>query len=354
MKYTCIDSFCGAGGLALGLANAGFDLKFSFDNDPYCIQTINNNEKYFDHPAQCIGIEEVLKMDILAMAGLKKGELFLLAGGPPCQGFSIQRIGKDTDVRNNLVLAYGRLLAQLMPKYFLMENVPGIAGKRGEKFLATIISTAQKIGYFVHCKILDARDYNVPQRRKRMILVGERLDIGKPNFKYPEPCISKITVKDAIGFLPPPPDSGNVHPLYSMHRRDRLSEKNQARLKWLKPGEGRNSLPEHLLAQCHKVSSAKIGHPNVYGRMAWNDVAPTITARFDSFTRGLFGHPEQIRSISLREGALLQTFPMDFEFIGTKVCIAKQIGNAVPVNLAYAIGRQIIKNYLTKIGGSKE
>ena len=102
-------------------------------------------------------------------------------------------------------------------------------------------------------------------------------------------------------------------------------------------------LPEHLLADCHKAGADKIGHRNVYGRMKWDDVAPTITARFDSFTRGMFGHPEQNRTISLREGALLQTFPNDFEFVGNKVDIARQIGNAVPVNLAVAVGKELIK-----------
>jgi DNA (cytosine-5)-methyltransferase 1 len=120
---------------------------------------------------------------------------------------------------------------------------------------------------------------------------------------------------------------------------------NLKRIQALKPGQGREYLPDELLADCHKIDSSVIGYRNVYGRMAWDAVAPTITARFDSFTRGKFGHPEQDRSISLREGALLQTFPMDFRFIGTKVDIARQIGNAVPPVLAEQIGISIIDSY---------
>jgi DNA (cytosine-5)-methyltransferase 1 len=123
---------------------------------------------------------------------------------------------------------------------------------------------------------------------------------------------------------------------------------NVQRLEALGQGQARDNLPQELLANCHRIDSAIIGYRNVYGRMAWDEVAPTITARFDSFTRGKFGHPEQTRSISLREGALLQTFPMDFTFIGTKVDIARQIGNAVPPKLAEAIGRSIIAYYQRK------
>ena len=111
----------------------------------------------------------------------------------------------------------------------------------------------------------------------------------------------------------------------------------------IKEGQARDDLPKHLLADCHKLSSDAIGHRNVYGRMAWDKVAPTITARFDSFTRGKFGHPTQLRSISLLEGALLQTFPRNFKFAGTKVEIARQIGNAIPPNFAAAIGRALAK-----------
>ena len=344
MKYTCIDSFCGAGGLGLGLKNAGFDILLSFDIDPICINTINTNKKYFDHPAEVADIADLLNGQLLEKCKLKRGELFLLAGGPPCQGFSVQRRGSDIDPRNDLVLKYGQMINELYPMYFVMENVSGIAGKRGKTILQQLVEYVEDIGYSVHIELLDAQDYGVPQRRKRYIIVGERKDMGE-NYTYPKSLNIHRTVRDAIGLLPIPPEDGTDHPDISLHRRDRLSELNLQRIRAIKEGQGRDDLPSDLLADCHKIDSSVIGFRSVYGRMAWDEVAPTITARFDSFTRGKFGHPVQDRSVSLREGALLQTFPIDFEFTGNKVDIARQIGNAVPPIMAEHIGRSILECY---------
>lgn len=344
IKYTCIDSFCGAGGLGLGLQRAGFDILLSFDIDKLCIDTIKKNQKYFGHPAVVADIADMLNGNLLRRCDLKRGELFLLAGGPPCQGFSIQRRGSDTDSRNDLVLMYGRLINEVYPKYFVMENVTGLAGKRGKTILQQLVENVKNIGYYVHIELLDAQDYGVPQRRKRYIVIGERKDIGNC-YEYPVPTGVRCTVREAIGNLPIPPQDGSDHPDFTLHRRDRLSEKNLQRIRAIKEGQGRDDLPQDLLADCHRVDSSVIGFRSVYGRMAWDDVAPTITARFDSFTRGKFGHPVQDRSISLREGALLQTFPIDFEFVGNKVDIARQIGNAVPPMMAEQIGKSIIDSY---------
>jgi DNA (cytosine-5)-methyltransferase 1 len=344
MLFTCVDSFSGAGGLSLGLSDAGFEMLLSFDIDEKCISTLQNNPKYFKHPAICEDIRNMLDGRLLDRIDLKQGELFLLAGGPPCQGFSVQRIGDDTDSRNDLVFLYGRLVDEIRPMFFVMENVSGIQGKRGNAILSELIDKMKSIGYHVYKELLNAEDYGVPQRRKRIILVGERTDIGA-EYSFPKPTGEKKTVRETIQFLPEPPDDGNPHPDYPLHRRDRLSKINLQRIKVLKEGQGRDHLPEELLADCHKIDSAIIGHRNVYGRMSWDEVAPTITARFDSFTRGLFGHPEQPRSISLCEGALLQTFPLDFVFMGSKVDIARQIGNAVPPKLARIIGESIISCY---------
>lgn len=343
-QYKCIDSFSGAGGLCLGLIEAGFDVLYSFDIDSKAIATINSNQAYFKgHKAEVRNIYDVNPQELLSSLNLQSGELDLLAGGPPCQGFSVQRIGADTDERNHLVEEYiGKVIA-IRPKMFILENVPGIEGKRGHDILHNALDKVEETGYFIHEKTLDAQEFGVPQRRRRVVIVGERKDHKVPLFEYPQPSESRITVRDAIGSLPEPPVDGKEHPDVSLHRRDRLSAKNIARLQALKPGQGRDFLPPELLADCHKVSSNVIGHRNVYGRMPWDDVSPTITARFDSFTRGMFGHPEQDRSISLREGAMLQTFPVDFMFVGNKVDIARQIGNAVPVKMAKAIGLQIVK-----------
>ena len=243
----------------------------------------------------------------------------------------------------NVIISWKSKVLQIRPKMFVMENVPGIEGKRGRSILHQALAKVEDAGYFIHKKVLDAQDFSVPQRRKRVVIVGERKDHPTPVFKYPTPNKVKVTVRDTISSLPEPPTDGSDHPDICLHRRDKLSAMNIIRLQHLKPGQGRDFLPTELLADCHKRSSNTIGHRNVYGRMPWDDVAPTITARFDSFTRGMFGHPEQDRSISLREGALLQTFPLDFFFCGNKVEVARQIGNAVPVRMAKVIGEQIIK-----------
>lgn len=344
MKYSCIDSFCGAGGLALGLQRAGFNILLSFDIDSKCIETINKNDKYFQHSAITADIADMLNGKLLKKCRLKRGELFLLAGGPPCQGFSIQRRGNDTDVRNDLVLKYGQLINEVYPYYFVMENVSGLAGKRGNTILQQLIENVEIIGYSVHVQLLDAQAYGVPQRRKRYIIIGERKDLGE-HYEYPEATREHITVRDVIGYLPEPPIDGKDHPDVSLHRRDKLSPINMKRIRAIHEGQGRDDLPDDLLADCHKINSSIIGFRNVYGRMEWDDVAPTITAKFDSFTRGKFGHPVQDRTISLREGALLQTFPADFIFTGNKVDIARQIGNAVPPSMAEQIGKSIIECY---------
>ncbi|MEI7946369.1 MAG: DNA cytosine methyltransferase [bacterium] len=341
-KLKCVDAFCGAGGLGLGLKRAGFDILLSFDIDNECIETISKNKKYFGHKAEQADITNMLNGALLKKCRIKRGELDLLAGGPPCQGFSIQRIGEDKDIRNQLVLKYEKLIEELYPKCFVMENVSGIAGKRGKPILNQLISSAENTGYVVSLKMLNAQDYGVPQRRKRYFIVGVRRDLGV-KFEYPQTSKIVRTVRDTIGNLPVPREDGTDHPQISFHRRDKLSKKNLERINAITEGQGRDALPKKLLAKCHQVSSSVIGHRNVYGRMAWDDVAPTITARFDSFTRGQFGHPYQPRTISLREGALLQTFPMDFIFTGNKVDVARQIGNAVPPVLAEKVGQSIIK-----------
>jgi DNA (cytosine-5)-methyltransferase 1 len=346
MRYTCIDSFSGAGGLSLGLSKAGFEILFSFDIDELSIKTQKQNSKYFNHEAVCMDITQLNSKQLMKQLGIKRGELTLFAGGPPCQGFSIQRIGEDSDDRNNLVFEFMKKVVDFLPNFFLMENVPGITGKRGKKILEDAIAFAEQNGYSIHRQILNAQDYEVPQRRKRLIIVGERVLNGKSKFNFPKPGGKKVTVRDVISKLPEPPIDGKEHEKVSLHRSDKLSKKNIERIKYLKPGQGREFLPDELLADCHKIDSSIIGHRNVYGRMSWDEVAPTITARFDSFTRGLFGHPEQHRSISLREGALLQTFPMDFNFCGNKVDVARQIGNAVPPKLAYEIGKKIIQSII--------
>jgi DNA (cytosine-5)-methyltransferase 1 len=349
MIYTCIDGFSGAGGLSLGLKRAGFKILCSFDNDPVSVETQRLNQKYFNHVSEAQGIETFLKdVSLAKKTGISSGDLFLLAGGPPCQGFSIQRIGRDQDKRNDLVLKYARLIEGVRPMFFLMENVPGLLGSRGKHIFESFLSTIRQAGYHPYYKILNAEDFGAPQRRKRVFVVGIRNDLHKGEFIFPSGNHKRVTVKEAIGHLPVPPDDGSHFPGLTQHRKDKLSLLNLARIRALGPGQGMEYLPRRLLSACHMAGADRIGHRNVYGRMSWDDVAPTITARFDSFTRGKFGHPVQDRSITLREGAILQTFPKDFLFAGTKVDVARQIGNAVPPKMAEIMGKQIINYYKSK------
>ena len=342
--FTAIDAFCGAGGLSIGLKQSGFTVLAGFDKDSNCISTLRRNAKYINHRCIEVDIRSLLNGQLRRITGVNVKELDLLAGGPPCQGFSVQRtIGEDHDERNLLVDDYGDLVKDLLPKFFLLENVPGLKGKRGRIVLDRFEKRMKAEGYYVHKQILDAQYYGVPQRRKRLFVIGEKIWDAQPMYDWPHPQRNSMSVRDVIGNLPKPPEDGSDHPDFPAHRADRLSELNKRRLAALKDGQGRTDLPAHLLAACHRIGANVTGHRNVYGRMAWNRVAPTITARFDSFTRGQFGHPEQMRSISLYEGALLQTFPTDYRFVGSKVEVARQIGNAVPPRLARVLGHSIIQ-----------
>ena len=174
--------------------------------------------------------------------------------------------------------------------------------------------------------------------------VGEHTTTnGGLRFYWPQGTGSKQTVRQVIASLPPPPLGGSPHPRYPLHRSDKLTPLNKQRIQALAEGQGRFDLPNHLQSPCHRNSNISIGHRKVYGRMSWDKVAPTITARFDSFTRGQFGHPDQDRSISLYEGALLQSFPPNYQFYGNKVQVARQIGNAVPPLVAFELGSAILR-----------
>ncbi|KAB2482765.1 DNA cytosine methyltransferase [Bacillus cereus] len=337
-NFTVIDSFCGAGGLSLGLQKAGLNIKLAFDNNKYAIETYSKN---FNHTALLESIENIKGEDLLKAAGLKKGELVLLSGGPPCQGFSVQRRGEDKDDRNALVLEYARLIKELEPTFFIMENVTGIKNKRGASYVQQVLDLVKELGYHTQMKTLNAADYGVPQSRKRVFIVGEKPINNQTFFEFPKKKYEPgnyQTVKDAIFDLPSPPEDCSDHPCYPNHRRERLSDINRLRISHVPQGGGREYIPEELRLECHKVSVEKAGHRYVYGRLAWGEPSGTITARFDSFTRGKFAHPVENRSITLREGARLQTFTDDFVFSGTKVEIAKQIGNAVPPLLAEHLG----------------
>lgn len=332
-----IDAFSGAGGLTLGLTDAGFDMRLSFDNNQIAVDT---HRKNLDCRAEVLDAAVTSGSQLLELAGLEQGQVDLLAGGPPCQGFSLQRRGARDDPRNILVLRYLDWLGEIKPRSFLIENVAAIRSIRGSHLLTAVEDRAKILGYDIHSQILNAVDYGVPQRRRRAFLIG--VPHGA-SFRWPEISTNlPRTVRDAISDLPSPPEDGSPHPFVANHYREsRMSERNLERIRHVPEGGGREDLPPHLQLACHAGGHR---HLDTYGRLAWNEPAGTITARFDSFTRGRFGHPSEDRSITLREGARLQTFPDHFVFLGNRADGARQIGNAVPPLLAKALGRSILES----------
>lgn len=334
-----VDLFCGAGGFATGLVRAGFTIVCAVDSWDRAVESYRLN---FSHPCLKADVAELTGRQIRAAAQIGKRDIDLVVGGPPCQGFSIQRIGPDRDSRNNLVAEYARLLEELGPCMFVLENVPGLVGKRGRPLFEAFINRMAAAGYETEAQVINAAEYGVPQVRKRVIVVGWRKKDISPfvlpaSTHRPE---GMHTVWDAIGNLPAPAEVGESgdDPL---HRKTRLSALNQERLKHIPPGGGMEHLPIHLRVDCHKGGADRIGHRYVYGRLAADRPAATITARFDSFTRGRFAHPFDDRNITLREGARLQTFSDAFRFVGSQEDIAAQIGNAVPPSLAEILGLAI-------------
>lgn len=333
-----IDLFCGAGGLSLGLSQAGFEVVYALDNDPDSIATYSAN---LGNHAHCSDVAQTTRASI-EQQNVSTDSIDLVAGGPPCQGFSVQRRGANKDPRNLLVLEYLRLVLEIRPSFFLMENVAGLLSVRGQPFMEQFRAECVDHGYELLVQKLNASHFGVPQNRVRAFLVGRNLEKTSQPFLLPDPIeryiTSPTTVRKAIESL-----ASKSSEEVPNHKGDRLSPINLARIRSIKAGQGRDSLPPDLQLPCHKKGNGH-RHLDTYGRMAWDEPAPTITARFDSFSRGRFGHPELDRSITLREGARLQSFPDDFEFLGNKVSVARQIGNAVPPLLGEALGQAILRS----------
>jgi DNA (cytosine-5)-methyltransferase 1 len=343
-----IDLFCGAGGLSLGLQSAGFDIVAAVDNDAAAAKTYRHN--LGNHLIES-SIYNISPTALLSRTRLAPGNCDLLVGGPPCQGFSVQRRGEDYDLRNHLVLEYLSFIEEVLPRFFMMENVRGLISKRGKPYFNKFIQRTQGIGYTVHVAKLNTAGYGVPQERIRVFMVGERRPKECASFTFPKPILQPEqyrTVRSAIGDIPSPPEDGSPYPEYPLHFREaRLSALNLERFKHIPEGGGRDDLPPHLQLPCH-VNNPSHRHKDVYGRMAWDKPSPTLTARFDSFSRGRFGHPTENRTITLREGARLMTFPDDFHFFGSREEVARQIGNAVPPLVAKILGIEIMNCLIHK------
>ena len=341
MPAEIIDLFCGIGGLTRGLMDSGFNVIAGFDIDPTCQYTYEHNNNV---PYHMQNIREIHAADLNEL--YTEDAIRILVGCAPCQPFSQMRFklgeANEHDEKYNLLLEYGRLIEELHPTIISMENVPQI--KKTEIYMQ-FIQMLQDNGYYFSEKVVYCPDYGIPQSRRRFVLIGSLL--GPIELIAPTHHREDVSVRNFIDHLPHI-EAGGVDPNDALHRSASLSEINLRRIRASRPGGTWRDWPEELRSPCHRKSSGKT-YSSVYGRMSWDRIGPTITTQFYSFGTGRYGHPEQDRALSLREGAMLQTFPQDYDFIDPNRefvfrDIARHIGNAVPVRLGEVIGETIIRH----------
>lgn len=333
-KIAAVDLFCGVGGLTKGLEKAGIDVRLGVDIDPACEYAYSaNNEASFL-------LKSVADLDADELTEATDGASFsLLAGCAPCQPFSTyhQKSGPNDD-RWNLLSHFGRLAREMKPDLVTMENVPNLAK---QSVFRRFVSRLEALDFHVSYDVVNCADFGVPQQRQRLVLLASRLG----PIELPSAKTKRKTVREAIGDLPEI-EAGEIWEADPLHQACELSDKNLRRIRASVPGGTWRDWDKRLVADCHKRSSGKT-YPGVYGRMEWDLPAPTMTTQYYGFGNGRFGHPEQDRAISLREGAILQSFPKGYKFAAKgqpiyRKTIGRLIGNAVPVKLGEAIGKAIV------------
>ena len=344
MKVQAVDLFCGVGGLTCGLIQAGINVRAGFDNDSTCQYAYEHNNKV---PFHLRNIREVDGKEIIKL--YDEDAIKVLVGCAPCQPFSQMRfkLGKANavDEKYNLLLEFGRLIDEVQPDIISMENVPQI---KETDVYNEFLKTLDKNKYHFDASTVYCPNYGIPQTRRRFVLVGSKL--GSINLIAQTHNPKDVHVRNYIGDLPKI-KAGQSDPKDPLHRSCALSKINLERIQSSKPGGSWLDWPEKLRCDCHKKESG-MTYASVYGRMSWDQIGPTITTQFNNYGTGRFGHPEQDRALSLREGAILQTFPRTYEFVEPQKRlvlrdIARQIGNAVPVRLGEVIG-QTITHHLDK------
>ncbi len=334
-----IDFFCGAGGLTRGLLDAGIDVRAGIDADERCRESYENNNSpstFVHHDVSSLSASAIRKL----IKGATQSSL-LFAGCAPCQSFSKQRTSRSPRADSTLLITFAEIIAEFLPGFVIMENVPGIRKVRGYSAYRRFVRTLEQNGYKFDDAVLDAKHYGVPQTRRRYLLIASRFGrIDLPVAEYGPQGEEFLTVRDFIAHYPRI-RAGQKHPRIANHQSAALSELNLERLRHTRRNGGdRRDWPNHLKLKCH--SGDYDGHTDVYGRMRWDEPSPALTGRCNSLSNGRYGHPTQNRAISLREAASLQSFCDDYEFFGSFQHIAQQIGNAVPVQLAYALGRAVV------------
>lgn len=387
-----IDLFCGAGGITEGFRQAGYVSLYGNDVMPEAIETFKLN-----HPeaiADCRSIEDVDPAEIRERLGLQPGELDVLVGGPPCQGFSINAPERFlNDPRNKLFRHYERFLEEFQPKAFLFENVPGLLSLGDGKVFRQIVKIFTGLGYAVTAKILFAAHYGVPQERWRLILLGSKSGevahpvpthyaVGRANFRGGnsmtfqldandrERLQPAITVGAAIGDLPQLAMgegsevigyTTDAHSIYAEQMRNpaevtfnhfaaKLSKQNAERMKHVKPGGSWRDIPHELLPKGMQ-RARRSDHTKRYGRLHPDGMSGTVLTKCDPHWGTVF-LPDQDRTLTVREAARFQSFPDSYKFLGSRVSQYEQVGNAVPVLMAKAIADQLRAHLNLEVTGS--
>lgn len=337
-KITTVDLFCGAGGLTHGFILEGLKVNAGIDLDSVC-----------QYPYEVNNQAQFIKQDVSKITGAALNQIFgnpnirVLAGCAPCQPFSTYAHKYDVkrDGKWSLLQQFSRLIKESSPEIVTMENVPSVC--KHEVF-DSFVRSLKRRGYYVWHGVVDSSLYGAPQSRKRMVLLASLLgeiEFIKPTQKNPK------TVREVIGKLERI-QAGRGSARDPLHATRSLSPINYQRIKASKPGGTWRDWPKQLLLECHKAESGKT-FSGVYGRMEWDRPAPTLTTQFYSFGTGRYGHPEQNRAISLREGAIFQGFPKTYQFVQKDeavnfTALGRMIGNAVPVDLGRAIAKSILRH----------
>lgn len=330
-KRTAVDLFCGSGAVSAALRRNRYRVLAALDNDPVACRTYRLN-----HPRTRLLRKDIREVFPRTEKGLSSiHHLDLLVVCAPCQPFSSQNRKRQGDKRAVLLLEAIKFAEALKPTVILFENVSGLAGSGNQDILVRLQEGLLASGYHLgRPRRIDAADLGVPQRRVRCVMIATRDETRLSEFETADFSAARCTVKDAIGGLPVlVAGERSDDPLhFARHHQAIVLE----RLRHISVNGGsRADLPAHLELRCHQ--GRPTSYSDVYGRMSWTGVAPTLTTGCTDVTRGRFAHPEQDRAITLREAALLQTFPPDYRFDGNAAEIARQIGNAVPVTMVEAI-----------------
>ena len=323
---TAIDLFAGAGGSTAGLKAAGFSVVAAVEIDSDAAETYRTNHSEVDLREEDIRCVNPAKLR--ESLGLARRQLTTINSCPPCQGWSTLGPSNPNDSRNELIDLVLPFVEEFLPRSFILENVPGI---RRDRRFSRFIRLARKLGYGTRRYIVDAADMGAPQRRRRLIVLGVLGADGRtlPNRMQRHSLRRRITVKQAWEAL------RSISPDDPLNVSRALRPKTLERIAAIPVGGNRFDLPRHLVLDCHKKIARQAGGP--YGRLKYDEIAPTMTTRCTTPSCGSFIHPTEHRGITLREAALLQSFPVGYKFIGKYGSIENQIGNAVPVAMTKVI-----------------